>query len=171
MTQDKDDLGGFSKIASSLGNLIDLLVDLDKRGDLPRRGRREKDGLVVEYAVRKRSALGTGADDDAEAEQPAPAQKGAPAAHHAASRAEVELVEPVTDIFEEPDAIVLMFEIPGASRSDVRCVLDGDILLLEAKAPRRLYRKEVLIEAKLAEGGPQLELNNGILEVRLNRQQ
>ena len=36
------------------------------------------------------------------------------------------------------------------ARKDVRCVLDGDILLLEAKAGERLYRKETLIEATLA---------------------
>ncbi len=43
--------GGFSSIADGLSNLINLLVDLDKKGDLPHRARREKDGLVVEYSI------------------------------------------------------------------------------------------------------------------------
>jgi HSP20 family protein len=57
------------------------------------------------------------------------------------------------------------------NRKDVRCLLDGDILLLEATAGDRLYRKETLIEPKVAEGAPHLHLHNGILEVRLAKQQ
>ena len=46
--------------------------------------------------------------------------------------------------------------MPGVERKDIRCILDGDILLLEAKTGERLYRKETLIEGKLA-GGPRAE--------------
>ena len=45
---------------------------------------------------------------------------------------------------------MLLFELPGVERKDIRCILDGDILLLEAKTGERLYRKETLIEEKLA---------------------
>ena len=54
-------------------------------------------------------------------------------------------------------------------RKDIRCVLDGDILLLDAKTGERLYRKETLVEGKLA-GGPQLKLRNGVLEVRITKE-
>ena len=53
MSKDGNELGGFSRIAGGLSDLINLLVDLDKGGDLPRQGRREKDGLVVEYRSAK----------------------------------------------------------------------------------------------------------------------
>jgi HSP20 family molecular chaperone IbpA len=72
-------------------------------------------------------------------------------------------------MFDEPTEIVLLFELPGIERKDIRCILDGDILLLEAKTGERLYRKETLIEDKLAAGAPQLNLHNGVLEVRLSK--
>ena len=76
----------------------------------------------------------------------------------------------MTDTFDEPEEIVLLFELPGVERKDIRCVLDGDILLLEAKAGDRLYRKEMLIEEKLTTASPRLKLHNGVLEVRLSKQ-
>jgi HSP20 family protein len=71
------------------------------------------------------------------------------------------------DMFDEPNEVIMLFEIPGVEKKDVRCVLEGDILLLEAKAADRVYRKEALIEAPLAKGEPHLRLRNGVLEVRL----
>ena len=44
-------------------------------------------------------------------------------------------------------------------------------ITVEATAGDRLYRKETLIEPKVAEGAPHLHLRNGILEVRLAKQQ
>ncbi len=64
---------------------------------------------------------------------------------------------------------MLLFELPGVERKAIRCLLDGDILLLEAKTEDRLYRKETLIEEKLAAGSPRLNLRNGVLEVRLSK--
>ena len=61
----------------------------------------------------------------------------------------------------------MLFEVPGVVRKDIHCVLDGDILLLEAKNAERLYRKEILIDPKLAARPPRLRLRNGLLEARL----
>ena len=81
-------------------------------------------------------------------------------------RTSVEVLEPVMDVFDEPGEIVFLFELPGVERKDIRCLLDGDILLLDAKTGERLYRKETLVEAKV-EGSPHLKLRNGVLEVRI----
>ncbi|MGD1035858.1 MAG: Hsp20/alpha crystallin family protein [Roseiarcus sp.] len=165
MSKDDDAVGGFTKIAGGLANLINLLVDLDKSGNLPRHGRREKNGVVVEYSIGRRTAVGEAAAEPPPSEEPA-----ARPARRAAKRTDIEVVEPVTDMFDEAGEAVLLFELPGVSRSQVRCLLDGDILLLEAKTAGRLYRKETLIEAKLAGDPPKLRLHNGVLEVRLKKQ-
>src|SRR5271166_5118547 len=168
MSRDNDDAGGFSKITGGLADLINLLVNLDKTGDLPRRGRREKSGLVVEYSIGRSTAEGSRTEPPPPEE--APARPPRRTARHAAKRNDIELVEPVTDVFEEPHEMVLLFELPGVSRPDIRCLLDGDILLLEAKTEGRLYRKEVLIESQLTGESPHLRLHNGVLEVRLKKQ-
>jgi HSP20 family protein len=163
----KDDstgAAGFTKIARGLSDLFNVLADFDQ---LPRSGRHEKDGRVMEYSFRKRTLAEAAGETQAAEEMPA--RPEAPP-RRAAKRSSLEVLEPVTDMFDEPTEIVLLFELPGVERKDIRCLLDGDILLLEAKTGERLYRKETLIEDKLAAAAPHLNLRNGVLEVRLSKQ-
>lgn len=163
----KDDTGpaGFAKIARGLSDLFDFLAELDD-SKLPRRGRHEKGGMVVEYSFGKRT-LGEDASEGAGAPSPEP-RSATP--RRRARPTGLEVLEPVTDVFDEPDEVVLLFELPGVSRKDIHSVLDGDIFLVEARTGERLYRKEVFIDAKLGEQPPHLHLRNGILEVRLAKQ-
>ncbi|MGO9773922.1 MAG: Hsp20/alpha crystallin family protein [Roseiarcus sp.] len=167
---DEDDVtgaAGFAKIARGLSDLFNVLGDFDQ---LPRRGRHEKDGRVMEYSFGTRT-LGEAARDIREkrTSKEGPTSSETPP-RRAAKKTSLEVLEPVTDIFDEPKEIVLLFELPGVERKDIRCILDGDILLLEAKTDDRLYRKEALIEEKLAAGSPRLNLRNGVLEVRLSKE-
>ena len=163
--EDKENVtsaASFTKIARGLSDLFTVLSDFEQ---LPRRGRHEKDGKVFEYS------FGTRTLREAASEQELP--EGEPVRRDAPPRREpkrtsIEVLEPVTDMFDEPSEIVFLFELPGVERKAIRCVLDGDILLLEARTGERLYRKETLIEGKLA-GGPHLNLHNGVLEVRLSK--
>jgi len=164
---DKDDVtgaAGFAKIARGLSDLFNVLVDFD---ELPRRGRHEKDGRVIEYSFGART-LGEAAGEKQGAEGLS-TRASPPPPRRKAKKSAIEVVEPVTDVFDEQDEIVLLFELPGVERKAIRCIVDGDILLLEAKAEDRLYRKETLIEEKLAAGSPRLNLRNGVLEVRLSK--
>jgi len=165
--RNKDDetgAAGFAKIARGLSDLFTVLADFDQ---LPRRGRHEKDGRVMEYSFGTRTLREAAGEH--EPEEQAPERAEAPP-RRGPKRSSLEVLEPVTDMFDEPAEIVLLFELPGVERKDIRCILDGDILLLEAKTGERLYRKETLIEEKLAAGAPHLNLRNGVLEVRLSKQ-
>ena len=152
----------FTKIARGLSDLFTVLSDFEQ---LPRRGRHEKDGKVFEYSFGARTLHEAAAERDPPEDEP---PRRAQAARREPKRTSVEILEPVTDMFDEPNEIVFLFELPGVERKNIRCVLDGDILLLEAKKGEHLYRKETLIEGKLA-GGPHLNLHNGVLEVRLTK--
>lgn len=161
-TEDVTGAAGISKIVRGLSDLFDVLSEFDK---LPRRGRHEKDGRVMEYSFGARTLReAAGGRETPEREETQHAQ--APQ-RRAAKPSSLELLEPVMDMFDEADEVLLLFELPGIERKDIRCFLDGDILLLEAKTGDRIYRKEVLLEEKLAEGAPRLNLRNGVLEVRL----
>ena len=161
MSSDDTGRAGFSRIARGLADLFEFLSDLEQ-GETPRRGRREKDGKVVEYSFSRRTLAGAAEERAAAAPRDAPPQARR---RHTPSAAEV--IEPVTDVFDEPDEIVVLFELPGVTRRQIQCRLDGDILLIEAKSAERHYHKEVLIEAKLAADAPRLRFRNAILEVRL----
>lgn len=155
---------GLGKIARGLSELFNVLADFDQ---LPRSGRHEKDGRVMEYSFRKRTLAEAIGESEPAEETPA---RPAPPRRRAAKRSSLEILEPVTDMFDEPSEIVVLFELPGVERNGIRCILDGDILLVEAKTADRLYRKEMLIEDNLGKKTPQLNLRNGVLEVRLSKQ-
>jgi HSP20 family molecular chaperone IbpA len=159
-----DDTGraGFAKITRGLSDLFNFLSELDESKQ-PRRGTREKNGMIIEYSFGKRTL----ADDETGHTDEAPPDRPETIRRRSAKPSGLEMLEPVTDMFDEPDEVVVLFEVPGVTRKDVHCVLDGDILLLEAKTGERLYRKEILIEASLAEKAPRLRLRNGVLEARL----
>ena len=166
----KDDntgAAGLAKIARGLSDLFNVLSDFDQ---LPRSGRHEKDGKVMEYSFRTRTLAEAAGHEEAPQETPVRTERSDARPQRAAKRSGLEILEPVTDTFDEPNEIVLLFELPGVKRTDIRCILDGDILLVEAKTGERLYRMETLIEAKLAAGAPHLNLHNGVLEVRLAKQ-
>jgi HSP20 family protein len=155
--EDETGRAGFAKITRGLSDLFNFLSELDDSRQ-PRRGTREKDGMIIEYSFGKRTL--------AEGE---PERTAEPPRRRSAKPSGLEVLEPVTDMFDEPDEVVLLFEVPGVTRKDIHCVLDGDILLLEAKTGERLYRKEILIEPKLAAAAPRLHLRNGVLEARLTK--
>ncbi|WP_315765541.1 MULTISPECIES: Hsp20/alpha crystallin family protein [unclassified Bradyrhizobium] len=169
MTKDRqsdDDttgVAGLTKIARGLSDLFNVLSEFDQ---LPRRGRHEKDGRVMEYSFNTRTLREAAGERSEPEEEP---QRAEAPRRRAPKPSSLDLLEPVTDIFHEADEIVILFELPGVERKDVRCLLDGDILLLEARTGERLYRKEMLIEEKLAGGTPQISLRNGVLEVRLTK--
>jgi len=160
----EDDTGraGFAKITRGLSDLFNFLSELDESKQ-PRRGTREKNGMIIEYSFGKRALAEDETGDAAEA----PPDKPETVRRRSAKPSGLEMLEPVTDMFDEPDEVVVLFEVPGVARKDIHCVLDGDILLLEAKTGERLYHKEILIEPRLAEKAPRLRLRNGVLEARL----
>ncbi|WP_454650963.1 Hsp20/alpha crystallin family protein [Bradyrhizobium liaoningense] len=161
---DTTGVAGLTKIARGLSDLFNVLAEFEQ---LPRRGRHEKDGRVMEYSFNTRTLREAAGERSEHKEEPERAQTPR---HRAPKPSSLDLLEPVTDVFDEAGEVVIFFELPGVERKDVRCFLDGDILLLEARAGDRLYRKEMLIEEKLAGGAPQTSLHNGILEVRLGKQ-
>ena len=162
--EDETGRAGFAKITRGLSDLFNFLSELDE-SQQPRRGRREKNGMVIEYSFGKRTL----AEGEPERAAEPPPEKPE-TARRRAKPSGLDVLEPVTDMFDEPDEVVLLFEVPGVARKDIHCVLDGDIVLLEAKTGERLYRKEILVEAKLAAVTPRLRLRNGVLEARLTKE-
>ena len=107
---DKDDVSGaaaFTKIARGLSDLFTVLSDFEH---LPRRGRHEKDGKVFEYSFGTRTLReAAGEEEPAEDE---PLVREAPRRREP-KRTSVEVLEPVMDMFDEPDEILFLFELPG----------------------------------------------------------
>ncbi|MDD5033443.1 MAG: Hsp20/alpha crystallin family protein [Methylococcaceae bacterium] len=78
-----------------------------------------------------------------------------------------EVSEPLVDVIEEADHILVLAEMPGVSEEDVRLDLAGDILTLHAERGSKKYHKEILLPRTFDAEGMERSCRNGILEVKL----
>lgn len=77
--------------------------------------------------------------------------------------------EPIVDVFDEKDEILVIAELPGIDEKEIRLDLKEDILLLEASDKERKYKKEILLPAKVEMESKKMSFKNGILEVRFKK--
>jgi HSP20 family protein len=77
--------------------------------------------------------------------------------------------EPITDIFDEKDEIVVISEMPGIEESDLKIDLKEDILEISAASKNRTYRKELLLSVKASNQNLSHKFKNGILEIRIKK--
>src|SRR5690349_21692067 len=101
----EDDTGraGFAKITRGLSDLFNFLSELDESKQ-PRRGTREKNGMIIEYSFGKRTL----AEDQPGTAAEAPLDKPETVRRRSAKPGGLEMLEPVTDMFDEPDEVVVL---------------------------------------------------------------
>jgi HSP20 family protein len=78
-----------------------------------------------------------------------------------------EVREPMVAVFEEPDHVLVVAEMPGIAEEDVRLELEDDILTIVAERGDKKYRKEVLLPASFSTEQVSHTCRNGVLEVKL----
>jgi HSP20 family protein len=77
--------------------------------------------------------------------------------------------EPITDIFDEKDEIVVIAEMPGIEPNDIKIELKEDMLEISASGKSRTYKKELLLPAKSNIQNLSHKFTNGILEIRIKK--
>lgn len=77
--------------------------------------------------------------------------------------------EPLIDVFDEGDEIVVVAEVPGVREEDIHVDVNGDVLVLTATGPKRKYEKEILLPAPAEAGAPKKSYQNGYLELRFKK--
>jgi HSP20 family protein len=77
-----------------------------------------------------------------------------------------EVREPMVDLFEEQDHILVIAEMPGISAADVTIDLQGDLMTITAEKGRKKYRKELLLPKPYPKDKMVVACNNGILEIK-----
>jgi len=80
-----------------------------------------------------------------------------------------EVREPIVDVFDEKDHILLIAELPGISEENIKINLEGDILKLSAENKDRKYAKEVLLPSKVKKESMKSSYKNGMLEIKLEK--
>ena len=77
--------------------------------------------------------------------------------------------EPITDVFDESDEVVIIAEMPGIDDSDIIIDLKDDILEISTKSLKKSYRKELLLPIKSDNNAMKQKYTNGILEIRIKK--
>jgi len=77
--------------------------------------------------------------------------------------------EPITDVFDEKDEIVVIAEMPGIEENDIKIDLKEDILEFSAASKTRTYRKELLLPVKVIVSNLSHKFTNGILEIKIKK--
>jgi HSP20 family protein len=77
--------------------------------------------------------------------------------------------EPITDLFNETDEIIIIAEMPGIEESDLTIQLNDDILEIAAVSKSRTYRKEIFLPQKLDSQNITHKYTNGILEIKIKK--
>jgi HSP20 family protein len=81
-----------------------------------------------------------------------------------------EIREPIVDVFDEEDYILVIAELPGVSEDEIKVEVAGDILNLTASDKDRKYAKEILLPSKVKSDPMKTSYKNGILEVTLEKE-
>jgi HSP20 family protein len=77
--------------------------------------------------------------------------------------------EPLIDVFDEGDEILIISEVPGINGEGITLDLKGDILEIVAVGKSRKYRKEVLLPVQVRKDTLSYTYKNGILEIRVKK--
>jgi len=151
---------GFGGLFKGLGNLIDLADKLkeegvERGGDIKGLPRRAK-GV---YGVSIRTLAGK------------PVIETFGNIRETAKGPVVEEVrEPIVDVFDEEDHILVIAELPGVSEDKIKIEVDGDILNLTASDTDKKYAKEILLPSKVKPPSLKTTYKNGIFEIKLDKE-
>ena len=151
-------LGG---VLQSFTGFIDMLSKLSEdSGSIERSGEIKNEGGKVR-AVYGFSVRVGGAGGPTKVEPFGNVKVGTTGPHVEESR------EPLIDLFDEPEFVLVVAELPGISVEDVKFEVHDDVLEIDAKRGDRSYHKELLLPAIVDGARATSTHHNGILEIRL----
>ena len=78
-----------------------------------------------------------------------------------------EVSEPVVDVLDEKDHVLVLAEMPGVGDEDLTLDLVGDILTLHAERGGKKYHKEIVLPREFKTEQMERTCRNGICEIKL----
>lgn len=151
---------GLGGILKGLGDLVEKLGDISEDGQFSKTGElrgRDKDLRGI-YGFTVKVGLG----DDKPRVEPFGNIRRNEAGHTVVQ----EVREPVADVLDEDDHVLVLVEMPGISVEDIHIEVAGDLLVISAEKNEKKYRKEILLPASFSRDKMQVSCNNGVLEIK-----
>jgi HSP20 family protein len=148
-------LKGFGDLVEKLGELSETGEQLSRNGEIHGAGKEVK-GI---YGFTVKVGLG---DDRPRIEPFGNIRKDRESGRSVVQ----EVREPVVDVFEEDDHVLIVAEMPGISVEDVQLAVEDDLLIVTAAHGEKQYRKEVLLSSSFPREKMQITCNNGVVEIK-----
>lgn len=157
---DREHVGAAGGFVKGLTDLLEKLNDLAETGREMRKSGElsPEDKLKAVYGLRVKLGLGGEAVDV----EPFGNLKIDRKTRHATVH---EIREPLVDVIEEPNRILVIAEMPGITTDDVTTAIDGDVMTIEAGRQGKKYRKEVLLPHPVLKKNTSISCNNGIVQI------
>lgn len=155
---------GFRSLFTGLGELIEKVGTLAEKGEELKRsheilGKGQEKGFKGVYGISVKVGLG---DRDIKVEPFGNIRRDTET-----GEAEVqEIREPVADVFEEKDHLLVVAEMPGIGVKDVRIQVKDDLLTIDAAKDDKKYRKEILLPRSYPREKMAISCNNGIVRIK-----
>jgi HSP20 family protein len=150
-------LKGFTDIVEKLGDLAEKGEHLSRTGEIQWKGK-EKD-LKGVYGFSVKVGLG---GEGVKVEPFGNIRKDEKTGESVVQ----EVREPIVDVFEEKDHILVVAEMPGIGVEDVRLEVKDDLLTIYAEKGDKKYRKEILLPRSYPREKMLVSCNNGIIEIK-----
>lgn len=80
-----------------------------------------------------------------------------------------EEIQPVADVFDEKDHVLIIIELPGVEGKQIHTEVKGDILMLSAAGRGRKYAREVILPEGVDASTLSSKYRNGVLEIRMSK--
>lgn len=146
-------LGGFVEM---LGTLVEKGEEIQRQGEFKVKGLGDQARGVYGFSVR--SGLG-GVPQFRRFGNLNPSAKG-PVVE--------DVREPLVDVFDEADEVIVTAEIPGVAENEISLSLEGHHLAL-ATTGRHRYAKEIALPGNIDPASLERSHRNGILQVKLRK--
>ena len=78
-------------------------------------------------------------------------------------------LEPLVDVVEEDDEIIVVAEVPGVEKEEIKVRIKGTTLTIHADNPDRPYHKVIELPSRVQKEDAKSAIRNGVLEVRLKK--
>ncbi|MCS7115433.1 MAG: Hsp20/alpha crystallin family protein [Nitrososphaerota archaeon] len=76
---------------------------------------------------------------------------------------------PLIDVFQEKDSILVVAELKGFNRENIKTHVEGQRLVLSARAQGRRYYKSLNLPVAVIPETMRITYKNGVLEIRLRK--
>lgn len=152
----------FGDLFKGIGNLVDLVTEMAQQGESEVRRTGEIKGLgkargVYGFSVK----MGLGGTPTVE--------RFGNIRQTAEGPVVEDLREPMVDLFDEGDRVLVVAELPGVQEAAIQVQIEGDVLNLAAEGKDRKYCKELLLPFAVEPTPTKRSYQSGILEIELKK--